>query len=114
MRLPGWTARSLSSVGLLILAPNPILFIILIFGGLEAWHRWQHRNDPGMATYYSISRGKRVAVAVAYLGLIAVLARLGATADWRRIAEELWPFVDGPPSTALGKQEAEWRARCGR
>jgi Zn-dependent protease len=69
-----WGLGLLLMVGLLIVAPNPILFIILIFGGLEAWHRWQHRNDPGMASYYSISRGKRVTVAVAYLGLIAVLA----------------------------------------
>jgi hypothetical protein len=48
------------------------------------------------------------------LGLMAVLARLEARADWRRIAEELWPFVDGPPSTALGREEAEWRTRVGR
>jgi predicted unusual protein kinase regulating ubiquinone biosynthesis (AarF/ABC1/UbiB family) len=43
------------------------------------------------------------------LGLYAVLAGLGATADWRRIAEEIWPFVDAPPSTALGQLEAAWR-----
>jgi hypothetical protein len=33
---------------------------------------------------------------------------LGATANWRRIAEELWPFVDGPPSTPMGEREAAW------
>jgi len=43
------------------------------------------------------------------LGLYAVLAGLGATADWRRIAEEIWPFVDAAPSTALGRLEARWR-----
>jgi predicted unusual protein kinase regulating ubiquinone biosynthesis (AarF/ABC1/UbiB family) len=43
------------------------------------------------------------------LGLYAVLAGLGATADWRRIAEEIWPFVDAPASTELGRQEAAWR-----
>ena len=42
------------------------------------------------------------------LGLYALLARLGATADWRRIAEELWPMTDGPPSTELGRLEAAW------
>lgn len=42
------------------------------------------------------------------LGLYAVLARLRAEADWRRIAEELWPIVDAPPSTPLGEAEAEW------
>jgi predicted unusual protein kinase regulating ubiquinone biosynthesis (AarF/ABC1/UbiB family) len=43
------------------------------------------------------------------LGLYAVLAGLGATGDWRRIAEEIWPFVDAPPSTPLGRLEAVWR-----
>ncbi len=32
------------------------------------------------------------------LGLYAVLAGLRATADWRRIAEEVWPWVGAPPS----------------
>lgn len=41
-------------------------------------------------------------------GLNAILARLRATANWRRIAEELWPFVDGPPSTEMGRREAQW------
>ena len=42
------------------------------------------------------------------LGLYAILGNLGATANWRRIAEELWPFVDGQPSTPLGWEEAGW------
>ena len=42
------------------------------------------------------------------LGLYSVLAQLGATANWRLIAEELWPMVQGPPSTELGKREADW------
>jgi predicted unusual protein kinase regulating ubiquinone biosynthesis (AarF/ABC1/UbiB family) len=45
------------------------------------------------------------------LGLTALLGELGATANWRRIGEELWPFVDGPPSTPLGEREQEWLAR---
>ena len=45
------------------------------------------------------------------LGLYAVLAGLGATANWRRIAEEIWPFVDASPSTHLGRLEAAWRRR---
>jgi predicted unusual protein kinase regulating ubiquinone biosynthesis (AarF/ABC1/UbiB family) len=48
------------------------------------------------------------------LGLYAVLGELHATANWRRVANELWPFVDGPPSTRLGEEEAAWRARTGR
>ena len=44
------------------------------------------------------------------LGMFAVLAQLGATADWRSIGEELWPWVNGPPSSPLGEQEAAWLA----
>ncbi len=43
------------------------------------------------------------------LGMYAVLAALRATADWRRVAEEIWPFVDASPSTPLGEADAEWR-----
>ncbi len=31
-----------------------------------------------------------------------------ATANWRRIAEEIWPFVSGPASTPIGDAEARW------
>lgn len=47
------------------------------------------------------------------LGLYAILGELQATGNYRRIAEELWPFVQGPPSTALGQAEADWLARRG-
>jgi predicted unusual protein kinase regulating ubiquinone biosynthesis (AarF/ABC1/UbiB family) len=42
------------------------------------------------------------------LGLYAVLGSLHATANWRRIAEEIWPFVNGPASTPIGEAEARW------
>jgi predicted unusual protein kinase regulating ubiquinone biosynthesis (AarF/ABC1/UbiB family) len=45
------------------------------------------------------------------LGLYALLGELGATGNYRRISAELWPFVDGPPSTPLGDAEAAWRRR---
>jgi len=45
------------------------------------------------------------------LGLFAILARLGAVMDFRRVGEELWPWVDAPPSTELGREEAEWLSR---
>lgn len=43
------------------------------------------------------------------LGLTAILGELRATSDWRAIAEELWPFVDGPPSTPMAKEIEKWR-----
>jgi predicted unusual protein kinase regulating ubiquinone biosynthesis (AarF/ABC1/UbiB family) len=48
------------------------------------------------------------------MGLYALLGDLHATRNWRRIAEELWPFVDGVPSTPLGNAESNWRKRTGR
>ncbi|MGH9112645.1 MAG: ABC1 kinase family protein, partial [Acidimicrobiales bacterium] len=47
------------------------------------------------------------------LGLMAILGDLRATANFRGIANELWPWVDGPPSTELGKAEADWLATRG-
>ena len=44
------------------------------------------------------------------LGLYALLGELRATGNYRRIAEELWPFVQGPPSTPLGDLEHRWLA----
>jgi predicted unusual protein kinase regulating ubiquinone biosynthesis (AarF/ABC1/UbiB family) len=42
------------------------------------------------------------------LGLMAILGDLHATANFRRIAEELWPWVDRPATTELGELEARW------
>jgi predicted unusual protein kinase regulating ubiquinone biosynthesis (AarF/ABC1/UbiB family) len=44
------------------------------------------------------------------LGLYAVLGRLRAKAPWRGISEQIWPWVDAPPTTELGRQEAAWLA----
>ena len=43
------------------------------------------------------------------LGLYALFGELHATGNWRRLAEELWPFVAGPPSTPMGEAIADWR-----
>jgi len=45
------------------------------------------------------------------LGLYAVLGSLNATANWRRIGAEMWPFVKGPASTPIGEAEARWEQR---
>jgi predicted unusual protein kinase regulating ubiquinone biosynthesis (AarF/ABC1/UbiB family) len=45
------------------------------------------------------------------LGLFAVLGQLSATANWRDISEEIWPFTQAPPATPIGEAEAAWRAR---
>lgn len=45
------------------------------------------------------------------LGLYALLGELHATGNYRRMAEELWPFVHGAPSTPMAQLEQPWLAR---
>jgi predicted unusual protein kinase regulating ubiquinone biosynthesis (AarF/ABC1/UbiB family) len=47
------------------------------------------------------------------LGLMGLFARLEATANWRRIAMELWPSVSAPPSTPTGREIERWGQRSG-
>jgi predicted unusual protein kinase regulating ubiquinone biosynthesis (AarF/ABC1/UbiB family) len=44
------------------------------------------------------------------LGLFALLGEMKATANWRAIAEEIWPFMQAPPSTPIGVAELPWLA----
>ncbi|MFZ4720020.1 MAG: ABC1 kinase family protein [Ilumatobacteraceae bacterium] len=44
------------------------------------------------------------------LGLYALLGELCASGNYRRMAEELWPFVQGPPSTPMAHLEQGWLA----
>jgi len=46
------------------------------------------------------------------LGLFAVLGEMLATANWRLVAEEIWPFVLGPPSTPIGDAELAWKQKA--
>ncbi len=69
-----WGLGLLLLVGLTIVAPNPILLLILLLGGLELWRRWQSRNDPDARTYYRIPAWQRAVVGVTYVGLAGLLA----------------------------------------
>jgi predicted unusual protein kinase regulating ubiquinone biosynthesis (AarF/ABC1/UbiB family) len=63
-----------------------------------------------VAEYVSIPRSYVILQRI-NLGLFALLGELSATADWRAIAEEIWPFVQAPPSTPMGEAETAWRAK---
>jgi predicted unusual protein kinase regulating ubiquinone biosynthesis (AarF/ABC1/UbiB family) len=43
------------------------------------------------------------------LGLYALLGYLEATANWREVASEIWPFVGAPPTTPIGEEEQRWQ-----
>jgi Zn-dependent protease len=70
-----WIAGIVGLAGIAVWHPNPILFLFLIIGGLEAWKRlraWR-TGAPETAEYYAVTRTQRIAVAVTYLGLAALL-----------------------------------------
>jgi hypothetical protein len=62
----------LAMVGIVVVAPNPILFLIVIIGALDLWQRWRGRKEAG--DYYRLATWQRATVGVVYLGLAAVLA----------------------------------------
>ncbi len=55
-----------------------------------------------LAAYAAIPRSYVILQRI-NLGLFALLGELSATADWRGIAEEIWPFVQGPACTPIGE-----------
>ena len=67
-----WFLGLLMMVGLVIVAPNPLLIIIVVIGALDLWERWRGRKRAG--SYYQLATWQRVTVGVVYLGLAAVLA----------------------------------------
>jgi len=61
-------------VAVTFLAPNPIMFLILLFGGLETWRRWKMRKQPDQQRFYTVPARTRAAVALTYVGLAVALA----------------------------------------
>ncbi len=53
--------------------PSPIIPLILVFGGLEAYRRFKGRNTEASRQYYTLTAQQRVNIGTAYLGLIALL-----------------------------------------
>jgi Zn-dependent protease len=70
-----WFVGFAGLVGLELWRPNPILLIIVIFGGIETWRRWKERKSRSLesAAYYRVSPRNRALVGIVYLGLIVAL-----------------------------------------
>jgi len=68
-----WLAGLAALIAMAFFFPNPIIFLIVFFGAMETWRRWQGRKSPEAQEYYRVSTGHRVIVAAVYLGLIALL-----------------------------------------
>jgi Zn-dependent protease len=69
-----WAVGFAGLVGLTIAFPNPILILVVLFGGFESWRRWKARRTPESRAYHAIPARTRAIVAVVYLGLAALLA----------------------------------------
>ena len=41
-----WVVRLAMLLGLVILWPNPIIFIVLLLGAMDVWQRWRNRRRP--------------------------------------------------------------------
>jgi predicted unusual protein kinase regulating ubiquinone biosynthesis (AarF/ABC1/UbiB family) len=70
-------------------------------------------NARGPLTPYSDIPRAYVVLQRINLGMYAVLGAMRPTANWRRIAAEIWPFSLAPPSTPMGEAEARWEAARG-
>jgi Zn-dependent protease len=81
-----WLAGMVVLLVLTFIAPNPILILILVLGGLESWRRWQHRKQPEAEAYYRVTPRRRVIAGVAYIGLsVLLVAGMSATFVEREI-----------------------------
>jgi len=69
-----WLVGYAALVALTIVAFNPILLLIVVFGGMELWHRWKVRKTPEARAYHAVPARTRALVAGVYLGLIVALA----------------------------------------
>jgi Zn-dependent protease len=69
-----WFAGFAGLIALTFFFPNPILILVLLFGGMESWRRWKQRNTPEARAFHAVPTRTRVLVAAVYLGLAALLA----------------------------------------
>jgi Zn-dependent protease len=75
-----WFVGFAGLVALGLAYPNPIILLIILFGGLETWRRWQTRKTPESQRYYAVAPRDRVKVAAVYVGLaIALVLGMDAT-----------------------------------
>jgi len=69
-----WFAGFAGLLVLTVFFPNPILLLVILFGGMESWRRWKARKTPESREFHRIPTRTRFVVAAVYLGLAALLA----------------------------------------
>jgi Zn-dependent protease len=69
-----WIVGFVALIAMTIAFPNPILLLILLFGGMETWRRWRERKSPEARAYYDVPLYARLLVAATFIALAALLA----------------------------------------
>jgi Zn-dependent protease len=69
-----WFAGYALLIAATVAFPNPVMLLVLLFGGVETWRRWKQRKSPEAREFHRVKPATRVAVAAVYLGLAAALA----------------------------------------
>jgi Zn-dependent protease len=69
-----WFVGFAALLVLTVLFPNPIMLLVIVFGGLETWRRWKARKTPESQEFHRVPPRTRVLVAATYLLLVAGLA----------------------------------------
>ena len=69
-----WLAGYAGLIALTIAFFNPILLLIVVFGGFELYSRWKARKTPEARAYHAVPARTRAIVAAVYLGLVIGLA----------------------------------------
>ncbi len=68
-----WIFGFAGLIAMMFFFPNPVLLLVLVFGGMESWRRWKNRKTPEARAYHDIPGRTRALVALTYLGLAALL-----------------------------------------
>ena len=70
-----WFVGFAGLIALAFVFPNPVILVIILFGGLETHRRWKQRRQGGQEqqAYYRVKPVDRLLVAAVYLSLIALL-----------------------------------------
>ena len=68
-----WFAGYAGLIAITVFFPNPIMLLVLLFGGLETWRRFKARGTPEAREYSRVRPLTRAAVAAVYVGLAVAL-----------------------------------------
>jgi Zn-dependent protease len=75
-----WIVGYVLLIAATVAFPNPIMLLILLFGGMETYRRWKARKDPAQQRFHSVRPRTRAAVAATYIGLaLALVVGMEAT-----------------------------------